>query len=506
MRADGSTADKCTGRSDAAYPGTGTNQACAWSSPLVALPPGGSARIAGGDTLLIASGQYKIGYGATGAPTNSTCHVGAPWDCVLLPVPSGPDAAHPTRIVGQGHDSGCSAPPQLWGSQGAAQVLSLAGSNNVQVSCLEITDRATCAQNHTGSLACSTGAVPRGDWAAIGVYGTESTNVQLTDIDVHGLASQGMLVGGVSNWTMTRVKIVGNGFVGWDGDLRGRAKPSSNSGTIKFSHVDIEWNGCVETYPGRTPSGCWGQSANGYGDGLGTYQTGGNWIFEDTVFKHNVSDGLDLLYADGTGSVTVNRVWSEGNASNQIKIAGPSSVTNLVAIGNCGYFDGKSFTYNVDPCRALGDTVVLKALAAGQKVSLVNSTVIGEGNVIVNLPGPSGSSAVVANNILVGWPYYYDNTTQAADVYIDGAISVSQSYTTKQNLRNASCSGTVVCGSAGLTSTSLSAPDVSLAGGSAARNSGLGVGGLSGAIPAVDYYGNTRPAGGGVDRGAIEAQ
>ncbi|TAL25353.1 MAG: hypothetical protein EPO01_03935, partial [Aquabacterium sp.] len=336
VRTDGSTADKCTGKADAAYPGTGTNQPCAWNSPFVALPPGGTARIAGGDTLVIHTGQYKIGYGAPGLTTNSTCHSAATWDCVLLPVPSGPDAARPTRIVGQGYDSGCAAPPQLWGAERAAQVLSLANANNVKVSCLEITDHVGCAENHTGGLACNRSSFPYGDWAGTGIYANKSDNVQINDVNVHGLGSQGMLVGGISNWTLTNVKIVGNGSVGWNGDLAGRGVNSSNSGTIKFSRVNIEWNGCAETYPGNAPAGCWGQSVGGYGDGLGTARTGGNWIFEDTVFKHNVSDGLDLLYADGTGSVTVNRVWSEGNASNQIKIAGPSSVTNLVAIGNCG--------------------------------------------------------------------------------------------------------------------------------------------------------------------------
>ncbi|MGC8074239.1 hypothetical protein ACP3W1_27140, partial [Salmonella enterica] len=81
--------------------------------------------------------------------------------------------------------------------------------------------------------------------------------------------------------------------------------------------------------------------------------------------------------------------------------------------------------------------------------------------------------ATLANNVLVGWAYYYDKSVQAADVYVSNGISVSESYTTKQALRNTNCSGTsVVCGAAGLTSTSLTAADVKLSSTSTARNTG----------------------------------
>ena len=53
VRTDGGSASQCNGLSDAAYPGSGTAQNCAWNNPSVALPNSGSARIAGGDTLLI---------------------------------------------------------------------------------------------------------------------------------------------------------------------------------------------------------------------------------------------------------------------------------------------------------------------------------------------------------------------------------------------------------------------------------------------------------------------
>src|SRR5688572_8930136 len=67
VRTDGGDASQCTGRGDAAYSGSGTGQACAWKHPFFALAPNGTKRIAGGDTLLIGSGNYIIGQGAPGA-------------------------------------------------------------------------------------------------------------------------------------------------------------------------------------------------------------------------------------------------------------------------------------------------------------------------------------------------------------------------------------------------------------------------------------------------------
>ena len=56
VRTDGGTASQCDGLADAAYPGSGNGHACAWSSPMIALPapPYGQTAvplIKGGDTF-----------------------------------------------------------------------------------------------------------------------------------------------------------------------------------------------------------------------------------------------------------------------------------------------------------------------------------------------------------------------------------------------------------------------------------------------------------------------
>ncbi|MBN1815305.1 MAG: hypothetical protein JXA14_25960, partial [Anaerolineae bacterium] len=183
VRPDGGSAEQCTGLADTPYPGTGTGQPCAWDHPFRALPPGNAPRIAGGDTLLIAAGSYRMGYGAPGA---GACDPDAAFDCHVPPLPAGPDPTHPTRLLGAGWDTGCSTPPELWGTERPWYVLNLDGSDNAEVACLEITDHSGCVEGHTGGLACERDDAPFGDWASIGLYAVDAENVVLRDLNIHG--------------------------------------------------------------------------------------------------------------------------------------------------------------------------------------------------------------------------------------------------------------------------------------------------------------------------------
>jgi len=142
IRSDGGDAAQCTGTTDAAYPGSGSGQACAWQHPFIAFPPGGTARIAGGDTVVIRSGSYMMGLGAPGA-TPTVCHQSWSWDCYMSAVPSGPSQDQPTRILGQGDPI-----PELWGTERASLVLNLHGSSNVVVVRLECTYHEDCNATH----------------------------------------------------------------------------------------------------------------------------------------------------------------------------------------------------------------------------------------------------------------------------------------------------------------------------------------------------------------------
>ncbi|MBL7063985.1 MAG: hypothetical protein ISS49_07215 [Anaerolineae bacterium] len=160
VRTDGGSPDQCTGQTDAAYPGSGSGQDCAWDHPFRALPPDGTPRIAAGDTLIIASGSYTMGLGAPGA---GNCDSAYPWDCHVPPIPSGPDPGHPTRILGAGWDSGCANPPELWGTERSWYILNLTDSSNVEIACLEITDHSACVEFHADpTLACERETYPYG--------------------------------------------------------------------------------------------------------------------------------------------------------------------------------------------------------------------------------------------------------------------------------------------------------------------------------------------------------
>ena len=126
-------------------------------------------------------------------------------------------------------------------------IVNLTDASNVQIACLEITDHSNCIEDHlfpTGGskYTCHRDEPPYGDWAAIGLYAEDSSNVLLKDLDIHGLANTGIQAGRLTDWTVENVRLVGNGLAGWNGDLVGDGTESENHGTLTFRH----WAGGVE--------------------------------------------------------------------------------------------------------------------------------------------------------------------------------------------------------------------------------------------------------------------
>jgi hypothetical protein len=172
----------------------------------------------------------------------------------------------------------------------------------------------------------------------------------------------------------------------------------------------VGWNGCTEQYPSTTIYACWGQQEGGYGDGLGTATTGGNWTFSGVNFHDNTQDGLDLRYANGTGKVTVLRSHFSGNAGNQVKTQGPTVIQNSVIVGNCANFNGKYYMTSGDNCRANG-TAVYMVTSPGALASLSYNTIIGQGDCLIGPDEGSSTSEVdVYNNVLIGEPLWNDSS------------------------------------------------------------------------------------------------
>jgi len=505
VRPDGGTCDQCTGQVDAAYPGSGTDQPCAWAHPFWALDTGGNWRIQGGDTLVIYTGSYMMGYGA---PNTAWCFPEGAFDCHLPPLPSGPTPENPTRIVGVGWDSGCPDPPELWGTQRSWHILDLTGTSNAFIACLELTDHSGCVESHANpQIRCERDAYPFGDWAGAGIYASDSSNVTLKHLNIHGFADRGVYGGRISDWTVEDVRIAGNGWAGWDGDIYG---DDSNSGTLRFSNWLVEWNGCAESYPDEEPNNCWAQTAGGYGDGVGTGETGGHWIIEDSTFRYNTSDGLDLLYARRLDSqIEIRRSSSYGNAGDQMKVNGPTAIENSLMVSNCGCFAGKPFTYHVDNCRGGGSALSLN-LRQGDSISVVNATIAGQGDClgIVECDGLNcdGSETItIQNSIFKGYQDYLQPWDRTCYLWFDQ----DDFYTTHIDY-NVIFSAKI--GSLGLAphdmdedplfaNSSLESFDGHLQAESPAIDSGLSVGGL---VPNHDMERLGRPQGSGVDRGAYE--
>ena len=501
VRPDGGTITQCTGLADNPYPGSGVNQDCAWSHPFMALPPLGTARIQGGDTLHIGSGDYRMGYGAPGA---ENCHQSWPWECVMAPVPSGPAADQPTRILGQGHADGCEQAPELWGTERAWMVVNLEGSSNVEMACLEITDRASCVEHHCHGgqcqgevAACNRESAPYGDWASTGVSARDSSNVVLRDLEIHGLSNRGVHAGRIADWLLERVEIRANGWAGWDGNI---GSSSANSGTITFKESVVGWNGCVERWTNGEIFGCWAQQNGGWGDGIGTGITGGHWIFEDSTIHHNTSDGIDLLYLNDDGRVSIRRTLVEGNAGNQIKVSRSALIENSVVIGNCSYFVNHPNMLDGDHCRALGDAIFV-GLSNASQTDLINNTIVGQGNCVISGAGGSDASRLrILNNLIIGKPYFLDPGKQSCLYYSgsDEALVWESNYI--DGVRHAACPGNSLCyGAPGIV-------DDSLAGFDAAplSDSPLIDNADTRFAPPEDFHNLARNVGAGPDIGAVE--
>jgi len=505
VRVNGGNATLCDGLTNTDY-SEGANGHCALSHPFWALPPTGTPVFQGGDTLVIQLGTYRMGYGA---PNTDTCNTGSPWECRMAPVPSG-SPEKPTRILGEGWNTGCTGSPVLYGAERSQSIIDLTGSNHVEVSCLELTDHSQCIESHP-TIACNRDTYPFGNWSMQGIFGSDSGNVTLRDLNIHGFADRGIRAGRLSNWSIINTTIAFNGYVGWDGDIDGT---DSNSGLMYFKNVNISWNGCGEDQ-NHQPIACFDQNVGGYGDGLGTGFTGGDWVFEDCRFLHSTSDGLDLLYHNGTGSITLRRVWSEGNTGNQVKVEGTTSIENSVIIGNCGFFENKSFTYSVSSCRAGGDALVLD-FANGSKVSVVNSEIYGEGNILIlagteHLPCNGAEELVSRNNIFVGGPrfaYPAENSSLFWNEPVCTGLVLNNNHSVIYGVRTNPCplGDNDICTDPGIGAIARDLFSMKPPGWSPAIDQGLPVGTLvgTGMVPDHDIELVRRPQNNSVDIGAYE--
>lgn len=440
VRPDGGTCglnQQCEGTTDAAYDGSGINEACACAKPNYL-----NNLMIGEDIVIIKSGSYEI----TGT----------------FNPPSGTNISLKTKVYGEGWDSGCSSPPELYISPNVTSgvtMINLINKDYLDIQCLEITDHTTEAGTTWGT-----------NKLMDGIYASDSDYVSLKNINIHG-GYKGIHAGRLSNWDLENVKLNYNRSAGWDGDIG--ALVSDNSGILNFTNVEIIYNGCEEVWDNEgTPVDCCGQNNGCYGDGLGTHRTGGTWNFINCNFSHNASDGLDLLYASSDLEVNVYRSLMEGNTGNQLKIPNKSHVENSLIIGNCGYFYGQSFTrpavenagYEFPYCRSFGNTIEI-VFKDNNSPEFYNNTIIGNGDVLFDTTGTclSGTDVILSNNIMYGGRQWFDDCTRpganpdcgddSVSVYYDASVTCDTDKIESYNICYSFKEGSSSCNGTGSTDT-----------------------------------------------------
>lgn len=388
---------QCNGTKDAAYPGSGKNQNCAFKDvrylyqdtsyatglhdPNHPYPAWGWIG-KGGDTYILRGSiaehvSYRIGQESNG--TVSWCAngcfgvAGDPYGSGMPPPPSGTPSQH-TRILGgnYGNCRATTARTQLHGGYAASTVVNMSGASYVDLQCLDITDFSACGRS--GQARQCSHDTPVDDYTLVGIgWSNTSTHDMLTDIRIHGLAFAGMGGPTGDGVEMHFVDIVGNAGAGWNADANDK---KTGVGHMLMQNYNISWNGCAEEYPivhALPYSDCTDQNNGGYGDGFGTATVdsqppGWQATFDQGEVAYNTQDGLDALHLTGPGSsMTITHTLAYGNMGQQIKVGGSAgTATNNIIYASCNAMrkpiPGTPEGYNThlsDYCRASDSGVVM---------------------------------------------------------------------------------------------------------------------------------------------------
>jgi hypothetical protein len=415
---EGGDIEHCNGLSSQPFSQDIVNQECALKHIFELLgPEHKTIAIEGGDIITLLNNQdgsqaeYRMGHHDD--YTSGACSTSWAYDCNLPSLPAG-TVNNPTIIRGEDWNNNCAIPPHLWGSNRASKIFSLINTQHVELSCLEITDHSSCVGAHgfpDASLVCDRSTPYTKLFADTGIYMENSSDITLTDVMVKGL-STGIHAGRVRDITLLRTQLYANSSAGWNGDIYG--DDDSVSGTIYFKDSAITFSGCGLIYNPDAldhgqPHACARQAVGGYGDGIGTGETGGTWIFDNTQILYNNSDGIDLLYHHGEGDIIIKNSRIEGNGGNQVKVTGNTQLINNVIISNCGWNSRQAASLGAEGtnCRAGGAAISISWSHPDDKAILLNNTVLSEGDCIMGTGdrtdiGAQNQGLYIVNNIFYG--------------------------------------------------------------------------------------------------------
>jgi hypothetical protein len=179
-------------------------------------------------------------------------------------------------------------------------------------------------------------------------------------------------------------------------------------------------------------------------------------VFIRPRFYRNTSDGLDLLYANGTGSITIDQGYFAYNVGNDMKTAGPATITNSVFIANCSVFRNTNQPVAPNPCRAGGGEFADFA-GLNQTITFAYNTVVGEpGCLFGGDPAGTGQTGEatlnksdvvnIRNNIFLGKPKW-NGDGQTCLVYYGDTPPMTINYLNNVvwNVRGSACPSTSIC-------------------------------------------------------------
>jgi hypothetical protein len=406
VRTDGGTAAQCNGKTDHALAGA-SGQNCAFSNPtyLWANDVAGETaqwKIAGGDTVILRQGPYRIGYkNNTGAASDAWGYcAGNNGGCTMPPIPAGTANQH-TKFLGENY-ANCSTKTQLHGGYGLNHIIDVTQTQHVDVACLELTDHASCSRVGVGNI-CNKSFPGWDDYADLGIITDIASNdINFTDLDLHGLGSAAIQgpIGATVN--VDHVRMHANGDAGWNFD-DGNDDPMAPGAIVNAKYLVVEYSGCTEEYPIVNPNPvgiCYDQAAGGwaYGDGVGTSDTTLSFTCDHCNFNHNTQDGFDLLHTHAS-VISITNSLSYANEGQQFKLGPMAQVSfiNNVVIGNChrmaaaipgttpGYNsglndNGSDLTDSHGLCRADGTPMSINMSSTGTYI-IENNTVVSYGDI-----------------------------------------------------------------------------------------------------------------------------
>jgi hypothetical protein len=434
---------QCNGLANAAYPGRGVNQPCAFGDfeYLYYDQTTGNRKwmISGGDTVIVY--PKTTGYdtsiisvaGSTVLPTN--CNSDGEY-CDVPFVPSG-TTSDPTRILGSNY-ANCTG---SYGPNPAMTTLLLGYgrklidtslTQNVDIECFEMADGSSTTGFQEGL-----------------VHSAFTSNATFKNLFIHNATVAGIFGASGLGIVVDHVHIRAARQTGYNMDdafttLGWGYSNVSTAGGLTMTNSNIEFTGCREIfgstadYPFIANSCIDENESGGQGDGFGSGSMTGSWYYNNDIFRYNFQDGLDNLHS-GAQSETIINSQAYGNDGNQYKFGDVDTAVfqNDFAIGNCGRimqpFNGVTIANpGVNPCRA-GGTVIITEWAGTGSYIFQNNTFIGVGTGTIEYQCESTwascttASTVLENNILAGYTdsdWEYNHGALANAFYLNSGAPV----------------------------------------------------------------------------------